>query len=139
LQECLAAEAVIRDRRTLGLGAFGRDEWIESLRAQAKLAPHLEAETLRILAWNSHGRVDSMRIFGTARDGGPFEKVFVAVYVVIGRHIHHHEVFDVADVDRALARFEELCATQDADASREGAPPGHGASSVAAARRLFRR
>jgi ketosteroid isomerase-like protein len=106
---CLADDFVLRDHRTLGLGALGREEWIESLRVLADLAPGWSLETMRILAWNRHGRVDVSRHFGTTRDGGPFENIFVRVIVTGGDRIQSNDTFDVADADRALARFEELC------------------------------
>jgi hypothetical protein len=42
--------------------------------------------------------------------GGPFESVMLSVLVTAGDRIRHLEVFDVADAERAVARFEELCA-----------------------------
>ena len=110
MRGCLAEDAVIRDRRALGiLGTLDRDQWVESLRVLADLAPDLAAEVVRILTWNGLGRVQLARQFGT-RDGGPFENVFVTVILTDGDRIQRYEIFDVADADRALARFEELCA-----------------------------
>jgi hypothetical protein len=110
--ECLADDLALRDHRILGLGKtlLSRHEWIESLRAQRALAPDMRGEPLRILAWNRHGCVDVQRIAGTMPDGGgPFENVFVRAIVTGGDRIRRFEVFDVADADRALARFDELC------------------------------
>jgi hypothetical protein len=66
-------------------------------------------ELSRILAWNRHGRVGVGRRFGTARDGGPFEEDVVVVLLTGGDHVQRYECFDVADADRALARFEAFC------------------------------
>ena len=102
---------MLNDHRKLGLG-LPRDEWIESLRAQRDLAPDLHNENSRILAWNRHGRVCMDRNCGTMPNGGgPFENIFIRVMVTDGDRIQRYEVFDIADVDLALARFEELCAT----------------------------
>jgi ketosteroid isomerase-like protein len=110
VRSCLAADAVMWDRRALGiLGTLGRDEWVESLRAAAELAPDMNVELVWTLAWNARGRVSLARMVGT-RDGGPFENTFVGVVLVDGDRIQRNELFDVADADRALARFEELCA-----------------------------
>jgi ketosteroid isomerase-like protein len=107
----LADDLTFRDHRTLGLlGTLGGDEWVESLRIQADLAPDVAAERLQILAWNCHGRVDVTRVFGTMREGGPFENVFVDVIVTGGDRIRRFEIFDVGAADQALARFAELCA-----------------------------
>ncbi len=50
------------------------------------------------------------RAFGT-REGGPFEQVpALAVALTRGPLIQRYEFFDAGDSERALARFEELCA-----------------------------
>ncbi len=108
---CLADDFVLRDHRTLGFGALRREEWIGSLRAFTELAPDWSGEAIRTLAWNRHGRVAMQRTSGTMPDGGgPFENVMVQIAVTDGARIRHIELFDVAEVERALARFEELCA-----------------------------
>ncbi len=110
LRSCLAPDLVFCDHRALGMGTLGPDQWVESLRVRVDLAPDADAEWFRILAWNCHGCVSVGRAFGTLRDGGPFENVFVVVALVDGDRIQRFEIFDIADADRALARFEELCA-----------------------------
>jgi ketosteroid isomerase-like protein len=104
----LAPEMVFDDHRTLGLGKLDRDQWVASLRALADLGRDLAAEMPRVLAWNRHGLVAVTRTFGTVPDGGPFENVFVSTVLTDGDCIQRYEVFDVADADRALARFAEL-------------------------------
>jgi hypothetical protein len=79
---------------------------------QADLAPDVGVETLWIIAWNRHGRVESSRVFGTLRDGGPFENLLLRVLVTDDDCIQHFDSFDVGDADRAVARFEELCAAR---------------------------
>ena len=111
LRTVLADDAAICDRRALAImGEFDRDQWVESLRTLADLAPNMDWELFRILAWNRHGRVGAGRLFGTTRDGGPFENAFVAVLLTRGDHVQRYEFFDVGDADQALARFAELCA-----------------------------
>jgi hypothetical protein len=109
-RSCLADDFALHDHRQLGLGTLGRDEWVESLRVMDELAPGWRWETFRIFAWNRHGSVDACRQFGTIRDGGPFENVLIRVIMTDGDRIRRNEVFAIDDVDRALARFEELCA-----------------------------
>jgi hypothetical protein len=92
------------------MGECDREQWIDSLRTLADLAPDMDWELSRLLAWNRHGLVGQGRLFGTARDGGPFENAFVAVLLTRGDLVQRYEFFDVGDPDRALARFEELCA-----------------------------
>jgi len=110
LRGALAPDAAICDRRALAImGAFDREQWIDSLRTLADLAPDMDWELTRILAWNRHGRVGAGHLFGATRDGGPFENDFVAVLLTDGVHVQRYEFFDVGDADRAIARFEELC------------------------------
>jgi ketosteroid isomerase-like protein len=111
LREALAPDVAFCDRRALSImGEFDREQWIDSLRTLADLAPDVGWEQFWILAWNRHGRVFVGRRFGTARDGGPFEDVVVWVLLTRGDHVQRYEFFDVGDADRALARFAELCA-----------------------------
>jgi ketosteroid isomerase-like protein len=109
---CVAEDAVMWDRRALGiLGTLDRDQWVESLRAAAAVAPDWDAEVVRILRWNGLGRVQLTRMFGT-RDGGPFENLYAHVILTGGDRVQRFEYFDAPDLDRALARFEELCAAR---------------------------
>jgi hypothetical protein len=110
VRERLAPDLVFHDHRPLGLGAVPRDQWIESLRVQAELAPDVHVETPRILAWNHQGRLDVTRVWGTMQDGGRFENVFLRLMLARRDQIHCYEVFEVGDAERAIARFEELCA-----------------------------
>jgi ketosteroid isomerase-like protein len=111
VRACLAHDFVFRDHRTPALmGVLDCDQWVESMRAHADLAPDLAGEQLHIVAWNHHGRVAVNRLFGTPRDGGPFENVFIGVIATRGDRIQAYEVFDLGAADQALARFEELCA-----------------------------
>jgi ketosteroid isomerase-like protein len=110
LRGALAPDAAICDRRAFAImGEVDREQWIDSLRTLVDLAPDVDWELSRLLAWNRHGRVGAGRRFGTARDGGPFEDVFVAVLLTRGEHVQRYEFFDVGDADRAIARFEALC------------------------------
>jgi ketosteroid isomerase-like protein len=110
LREALARDAVCSDHRAVSImGELDREQWIESLRTLADLAPDMGWELFQILAWNGHGRVAAGRLFGTTRDGGPFENAFIAVLLTRGDHVERYEFFDAGDTDRALARFGELC------------------------------
>ena len=111
VRTCLADDAVLHDRRAVGvLGENNRDQWLDSLRTLMDLAPDSRSEQFRVLAWNGHGRVAATRRFGTMRNGGAFETVFVGVWLTAGDRIRHYEIFDIDDANRALARFDELCA-----------------------------
>jgi len=99
------------DHRVLGLGALDRDRWIASLRAQVDMSSEVAAEALRVMAWNRHGLVIAVRVFGEVQDGGPFENFLVALCLNAGDHARRFEVFGIDDADRAISRFEELCAS----------------------------
>jgi ketosteroid isomerase-like protein len=110
LQRCLAEDFVLLDHRTLGLSELPVAEWLASYRAWVDLAPDMSFEVLRILRWNRHGGVSMGRAFGT-HEGGAFEQVpALAVALTHGPLVQRYEFFDVGDSERALARFEELCA-----------------------------
>jgi hypothetical protein len=108
LRECIADDAVISDRRALGLLTLGRDQWLQSVRTMVELAPDVDIE-VRYLAWNDRGTVAVVRAFGTVGDGGPFETALVSLVVTRSDRFQHMEMFDVRDAEQALARFEELC------------------------------
>jgi len=109
-RDSFAPDAVAHDHRPLSLGVVTRDEYTQSARAWAEMAPDVGVEVLRIIAWNRHGRVFLSRAFGTVRDGGPFENFFVGLHLCDGDRIQRLEFFDVDAANAALARFAELCA-----------------------------
>ena len=111
VRACLDPDAVVRDHRMLGLDVSTGDDWLESVRVLADLGSDVDAQTLKILAWNRDGRVDVTRLGGTMpHGGGAFENIMVAVNVTAGDRLQRCEFFDVGDADQAVARFEELCA-----------------------------
>ncbi len=107
-REMLSPELVFDDRRPLSFGILNRDQWIVSLRVQSDMAPDLASEVTRVLAWNRHGFVGSLRIYGNLRDGGPFENVFLCVFLASGGKLVHVEPHPIDAVEEAVARFEEL-------------------------------
>jgi hypothetical protein len=119
IRGCLAPDAVVCDRRAVSVfGTIDGDQWVELLRTLDDLTRDADTEMLRIVTWNHRGRVDVVRQFGSILDGGPFEHLFVRVCVTDGPHIRRYELFDVGDVDRAVARFAELCADGASSRSR---------------------
>jgi hypothetical protein len=86
------------------------------MRAQAELGPGLAADVRRILAWGRQGLVATIRTHGNVRDGGPFENVFIGVFLVAGERMARYEPFNLADLERALARFDEFGLARAAEA-----------------------
>jgi ketosteroid isomerase-like protein len=121
LRATLAPDFVLDDHRPLGLGALSREQHVESMKALTDLAPDAHVETFQILAWNRHGWATVSAWRGTIPEGGPFENLFVTFIMTDDDRIAHFEVFDVADAERALARFDELCAERDAVPPRRDA------------------
>jgi len=132
----LAPEFVFDDRRPLSLGILNHEQWIASLRVQADMAPNLGSEVTRVLAWNRHGFVGSLRTYGNLRDGGPFENDFLCVFLASGGKLTRVEPHPIDADESAVARFEELCAALDGESRRGPAalPPN---SAMKAGTRFF--
>jgi hypothetical protein len=81
------------------------------------LAPDARGEVIGTPAFNDLGRVEIDRTYGTTNHGTEFENVLVRVIVTDGKVIRHCELFDGSDLNRALARFEELSASSAARAA----------------------
>jgi hypothetical protein len=114
-----APEAVISDRRAPSLlGELDRDQYIESLRAYDDLVSGLAIESIRVYRWNGRGRVDLARLHESS-DGGASRIPVVRVLLTGRDRIERFEIFDAPDVDRALARFDELTAGYESTAGSE--------------------
>jgi len=107
------------DRRRTGIGQLaGADAFVASLDALWQLAPATEIEWGRSwLACARHGGITVVRRFGTLPDGGPFESEHLELFVHADGRATHLELFDLDDLDRALARFAELRAAAEGKAS----------------------
>jgi class 3 adenylate cyclase/tetratricopeptide (TPR) repeat protein len=110
LRSVMSDDFVCVSHRALAVfsGAQTADEWIAAVHALVELAPDVIAQQPRALAWAEHGQVAVTRMSGTIVDGGPFEAVIVNLHATRAGRVTHYELFDVDDVDAALARFEEL-------------------------------
>jgi hypothetical protein len=103
-------DVAVRDHRTLGLSELPFGEWLASLRAWVELAPDVHIEVLRVLRWSARGCVFLSRAFGTHQGGAFEQEPAIAVAVTRGQLLQRCEFFDAAEAERALARFDELCA-----------------------------
>jgi hypothetical protein len=110
LRDSLTEDFEMRDLRTLGHGRLGRDAHVESMRALASLGSGVRVEQLQLLAWNRHGSVAVVRTAGVNDAGGDFEMLAIGVTIASGDRVALLERYDLADTERALARFEALCA-----------------------------
>src|SRR5262249_11816893 len=99
---------VLVDHRRTGLGQLNADTYLASLAALFQEAPDVTVETLYTVAVEARGALEVARNFGTLRDGGPFESVYVRIGVVRGDRLVGVEMFEPEDLEVARARFAEL-------------------------------
>jgi len=89
------------------------------MQAEAALGPGLAGEVRRVLAWNRRGLVVELRTYGAmwgadgATDGGgPFENVFLSVFMTSVDDVRSSTLFDLTDADSALAWFAGQTSTE---------------------------
>jgi hypothetical protein len=100
---------VVDDHRRTGVGRLeGADAWVESVTALYELSPDLHVDDLYHAAVAPHGRVSVSRMSGHNAEGGEFESCLVRHFRYRSGQIVAIEVFEVGDLDAALARFEAL-------------------------------
>ena len=111
VRECLAPDLILVDHRPLSFGTLDREQWIASLQVVDEISDGVIWEVFRVLAWSEQGFVVAVRRFGTIADGGgPFEVDAILTALVVDGRIQRSEIFGEADAERAVARFEALCA-----------------------------
>jgi ketosteroid isomerase-like protein len=98
----------LHDHRRTGLGRLEKEDYLLSLAALFEQAPDVSVETLYHVAVEKHGVLVVARNFGTLRDGGDFESVYVRIMLWRGDRVVRVEMFEPEDLDAARARFEEL-------------------------------
>jgi len=105
-----ADDLVYADHRRTGLGHLeGPDAFVDSLLALWDLAPLTRVEAGWFWpAYGRHGAVTVVRRSGTLPDGGAFESEYLELFVQAGGRATHLELFELDDLDAALARFEAL-------------------------------
>ncbi|MGH7860564.1 MAG: nuclear transport factor 2 family protein, partial [Candidatus Binatia bacterium] len=105
-----APDIIVEDHRRTGMGRLeGAEAYVESVAALWELAPDSIIEAGWFwLAVEPHGAVVAGRRFGRLADGGDFESDFLALFTVADGRSTRLELFEIDDVDTALARFEAL-------------------------------
>src|SRR5262249_55198204 len=86
----------------------GRDAYIAWLAALFEESSDAIIEPFYYVATGEHGFVAVGHTFGTLAEGGGFECVWAQVGLNQGGRPVAAELFEVEDLDRAQARFEEL-------------------------------
>ncbi|OBF66463.1 regulator [Mycobacterium sp. 852002-51971_SCH5477799-a] len=88
--------------------AFAPGDMIAYTRATYEVAPDVKGHIEAVHRLSSHGAVITEVVNGTSRDGFEFELREVALFAFDGDTVCRFEMFDEADLDAALARFDEL-------------------------------
>jgi class 3 adenylate cyclase/ketosteroid isomerase-like protein len=97
------------DHRRTGLGRLGNaDDYVASLSALWEQSPDAAGETLYYVADAEEASLNVGRMFGTLRDGGAFESLFVRLARFRDGRFVEVELYELEDLELALARFAEL-------------------------------
>jgi len=109
IRAVLPDDFVYHDHRRSGPGRLETaDAYLAWTRSLSEQCPDAISEPLCEVAHGDHGILSISHAFGTLPEGGSFESVFVnLIRLERGRPVAA-EVFDLEDLDRARARFEEL-------------------------------
>jgi hypothetical protein len=105
-QEFPAADWVTKDHRRLvtadtsDLPALIRDVWA--------VTPDLKIQVEAVHRLSSLGAVFTRELRGTSQEGFDAEWRMIQLLTVEGDRVNRSELFDEADLDAALARFDEL-------------------------------
>lgn len=109
LRGLLPDDFYLEDRRRTGVGPVeGADAYVDSIAALYELSRDVRSEVLYTVSIAEHGHVSVSRWSGTNEEGGEFDAVYVLVGVLRDGRLAGMEIFELDDLDVALARFEEL-------------------------------
>jgi hypothetical protein len=106
--EMLFDQFTMADHRRTGLGRLEREAYLASLAALFAGAPDVTTEILRVIAVEQHGMLVLARNFGTLRQGGASESVYLRIMWYRDDRTGGAEMFEPEDIDAARTRFEEL-------------------------------
>ena len=96
------------DRRKTSIGFLNADQYVESVAVLGEESQTFANETVYLVTQQPWGGVDVARVAGTTKDGAPFENLFVRCIATDGSKIKVIAIFEPEEVDRAVARLEEL-------------------------------
>ena len=88
--------------------AIAPGDTIPYLRATYDVAPNVKGHIEAVHRLNNHGVVITEMVSGTSEQGFAFEWREVALFTFEGDMVSRFEIFDEADLDAAIARFDEL-------------------------------
>jgi ketosteroid isomerase-like protein len=110
IRAALPTEFHLDDHRRTGLGRIaGAEAYTAALAALFEQSPDVTVGVpLHYLAAETYGALCVTHTFGTLNDGGAFESVFLTLALYGDEGTVVVEAFELEDLDRARARFEEL-------------------------------
>jgi class 3 adenylate cyclase/ketosteroid isomerase-like protein len=111
-----ADDLVVVDHRPLGIGRPEKGEYVDFVITGTELA-HRQFRVAAIEAVAAHGACELLIGTGVDEHGAEVEWAMYLVSTMADGLVTRTEIFDLADRDAAVARFEELGRTDD------GAPP----------------
>jgi hypothetical protein len=108
----LTDDVVFVDHRPGGFGSPRSEEELARISASARELPRTSSSrVVRVLAIDRDAAV-LHHVATREVDGAPYEWSFLRLAVVDGERLSRVEIFEVTDVDEALARFASLGATR---------------------------
>jgi hypothetical protein len=111
MQALLPGDYVFHDHRRTGIGRIeGAATYLDSLTALWELSPDVRLEMLYEVARAPNAFLGVLRWSGTNAEAGEFEAVFIGVTRIQGERQVGTDLFEIDEMDAALARFEELSA-----------------------------
>lgn len=91
--------------------AFSPGDLVPYIHATWQVAPQAKIYVYAVHRLSDRGAVVTQSTHGTSPDGFDAEWLEISLFTLDGDRINRCEVFDEADLDAALARFDELTAT----------------------------
>jgi hypothetical protein len=111
MQALLPGDYVFHDHRRTGIGRIeGVAPYLDSLTALWELSPDVRLEMLYEVRRAPNAFLGVLRWFGTNAEAGEFEAVFLGVTRIQDERQVGTDLFEIDEMDTALARFEELSA-----------------------------
>jgi hypothetical protein len=109
MRALLADDLVYEDHRRTGVGRVdGVAAFLESIAATWGLVRGFQIDVLSIRAIERRRVVMTLRASGTLAEGGEFESLFAAASVVEDGLVTRIDMFEIDQLDAALARLAEL-------------------------------
>ena len=114
IREVMSPEFVLFDHRSgPSLGELrGPDAWIDAVKTLEEIAPGLMLRVLALPRFTTGGIVAQLAVAGTTVDGSPIELMYIVAGTVRDGKALRAELYDWNELDRAIARFEELTDTE---------------------------